>query len=75
MTRNIKEECKEYDNLFKGDSDLLQLDDYLQIKDIVMEAMNGSRSINLFLYTATDTALRAGAMIGYRAGLRAATKG
>ena len=75
MTRNIKEECREYDKRFSGDNDELFVSDYIQVKDIVLEAMGDSRSINLFLYTATDTALKAGFMIGYRAGLRAATKG
>ena len=75
MTRNIKEECKEYDKHFSGDNDELFASDYIQVKDIVLEAMGDSRSINLFLYTATDTALKAGFMIGYKAAMKAAAKG
>ena len=72
MTRNIKEECRQYDKQFSGDKDELFASDYIQVKEIVMDAMGDSRSINLFLYTATDAALKAGFMIGYRAGLREA---
>ena len=74
MARNIKEECREYDKRFSGDNDELFASDYIQVKDIVIEAMGDSRSINLFLYTATDMALKAGFMIGYRAGLRDSKK-
>ena len=74
MARNIKEECREYDKRFSGDNDELFASDYIQVKDIVLEAMGESRGINLFLYTATDTALKAGFMIGYRAGLRDSKK-
>lgn len=75
MTRNISDECKQYDDQFKGENDAFDISDYIQVKDMVMDAMNGSRSINLFLYTATDTALKAGFMIGYKAAMKAAAKG
>ena len=75
MARNISDECKQYDDQFKGENDAFDISDYIQVKDMVMDAMNGSRSINLFLYTATDTALKAGFMIGYKTAMKAVAKG
>lgn len=39
MARNIKEECRQYDKQFSGDKDELFASDYIQVKEIVMDAM------------------------------------
>lgn len=72
MERSIKEACEQYEEQFSGDKDELSVSDYVQVKDIVLETIGNERSINLFLYTATDTALKAGFMIGYHAAMKEA---
>lgn len=72
MERSIKEACEQYEEQFSGDKDELFVSDYVQVKDIVLETIGNERSINLFLYTTTDTALKAGFMIGYHAAMKEA---
>ena len=61
MERDIKQIIKEFDN---SGADPFSTSDYLQIKDLVVKAMNGGRGINALLYHSIDYALRAGYMIG-----------
>ena len=65
---NIKAECEQYDKQFGSQNkDAFYVSDFVQVKNILLDKIGNSRSINLILYETIDTALKAGFMIGYKA--------
>lgn len=73
MKRDIRKACSDYDSRFKDSKHgegAFYTSDFIQIKDMVVEKVGSSRSINEWLYETIDIAIRAGFMIGFRYGMR-----